>query len=233
MTDSRFPSPADVINRALDSRLAGTRVALPGRIESFDAATQLAKVKPLLQETSIGEDDSEIVESIGVLNNVPVQFPGGGGFVITFPVAAGDPCWLVFADRSLDKWKTAGTEVDPVDLRRHDLSDAVALLGVRSKAAALAEFDAAAAEFGKVGGLHVRVTGTAVHLGVNSGESATDAVALASKVDAQLSALKTTLAAWTPVPGDGGAALKAALATLFAPPSSWPASVASAVVKSK
>lgn len=57
-----------------------------------------------------------------------------------------------------------------------------------------------------------------------------DAVALASKVSTELTALKNAISAWVPVPGDGGAALKVALTTLFA---TWPASVASGKVKAE
>jgi hypothetical protein len=100
---------------------------------------------------------------------------------------------------------------------------------VRSKAGALAEFDAAAAEFGKVSGPHVRVTGTAVHLGVSSGENATDAIALASKVDSLFATLKTILNGVSAA-GPTGAALS------LAANAAWPTGVpstASAVVKSK
>jgi phage gp45-like len=43
-----------------------------------------------------------------------------------------------------------------------------------------------------------------------------DFAALASKVDQQLGDLKSALNAWTPVPNDGGAALKVAIATFAA-----------------
>lgn len=190
--DARTPTLAAVIRRALDLKLASVRVALPARIKTFNATTQLASVQPLLRESHEGEDGKEEVESLPVISDVPIQFPGAGGFVITFPVAVGDPCWLVFSDRSLDKWIETGNEVDPIDLRRHHLSDAVALLGVRSKAGALAEFDASNARFGKVGGPGVTLRSGEVHLGVNHNELAADAVACANKVKTELDALITS-----------------------------------------
>ena len=33
-------------------------------------------------------------------------FPGGGGFALTFPVAAGDECLVVFASRCIDDYET-------------------------------------------------------------------------------------------------------------------------------
>lgn len=53
-------------------------------------------------------------------------------------------------------------------------------------------------------------------------------VALANLVDSQFSALKSALQSWTPVAGDGGAALHTVLSSLF---SSWPSSVAAQKVK--
>jgi hypothetical protein len=197
--NKRSPTLAAVIARAVDLRLASVRVALPAKIKTFDPASQLASVQPLLRETFEDETDAEQVESLPVISHVPVQFPGAGGFVITFPVAEGDPCWLVFSDRSLDKWIEQGTEVDPVDLRRHHLSDAVALLGVRSKAGALAEFDASNARIGKVGGVGISLRTGELHLGVTNSESATEPVLLGNTY---ATAIKTYVdALWTAMSG--------------------------------
>lgn len=55
-----------------------------------------------------------------------------------------------------------------------------------------------------------------------------DSAALALKVATELGRLKSAIGSWTPVPNDGGAALKVILTALF---TSWPASVASAKIK--
>ncbi len=47
------------------------------------------------------------------------------------------------------------------------------------------------------------------------------ALPLATKAD--LEALRDAIVAWTPVGGDGGAALKVALTDLFTGPPAWPA----------
>lgn len=172
---NRSPSLAEVLRLALERQSRALRVGLPGRVERFDAANQLADVTPLLQETAFDESGNETLESLPVLTNVPVQFVGGGGYALTFPVAAGDPCWLTFSDRSLDEWIDRGGVVDPVDLRRHDLGDSVALLGVRAKPGKLAEFDSARAVFGNKGP-RVAVDGSIVHLGVAHNANAAQAV---------------------------------------------------------
>lgn len=116
----------EVIRKALEVFSADLHVGIPARIEKFDASTGLADVKPLVKDV----DPDGVSRSVPVVTNVPVHFPGAGGFRMTFPVKPGDPCFLLFSDRSLDVWLSKGGEVDPVDPRRHALSDAVAILGI-------------------------------------------------------------------------------------------------------
>ena len=80
------------------------------------------------------------------------------------------------------------------------------------------------------------VSGTATNLTIRAstllelGSSpATSFVSLASITDADLNQLKATLVSWTPVPGDGGTALKTLLTTLFS--TGWPTSTAATKVK--
>ena len=162
---------SEVMRTAIDRGIASVRVGLPGRIEKFDPATQLADVKPLLKE-SIEIDGVEQVEDLPVLPQVPVQFIGGNGYAITVPVVPGDLCWLTFADRSLDRWSGLNGVVDPVVLDRHSLTDAVAFLGIRNQPSKLSEFDNARAVFGNKGP-RVAVDGSAVHLGVMHQEAGT------------------------------------------------------------
>lgn len=207
----RDASIADVVRVALDAKAADLRVSMPGEIVSFDDATQLAEVRPLLRESHEGEDGAEITEELPVIPNVPVHMYGAGDLVLTFPVAAGDPCLLVFTDRSLDLWLERGSVVDPIDVRRHDLTDAVALVGVRAKPAALSGFDTDAAALRHTDGTGVYVRSGRVDLGV---KNASYAVALAEKVNSRLTHLETAFNAHmhptaalgppsppTPVPG--------------------------------
>jgi hypothetical protein len=129
--ENRSPSLASVIRKALDLAAAGINVSVPGRIQTFDPSTGLASVKPQIQDFYTDEDGNTIAVSVPVITSVPVQFPGAGGFRITFPVKAGDLCTLLFSDRSLAEWIDAlgANEVTPIDVRRHSLTDAVALMG--------------------------------------------------------------------------------------------------------
>lgn len=129
---SATPSIVDIIGRFIDGKVADINVAMPGIVVSYDAATQKADVKPSLQRGSLGDDGGRVSSSVAVISGVPVVFPGAGSYSITFPVAAGDCVLLVFSQRSLDRWVSRGGEVDTEDDRLHDLSDAIAIPGLRS-----------------------------------------------------------------------------------------------------
>lgn len=126
--NTRSPGLEEVLRAAVHQGLMDVHTALPGRVERYDPDKQKADVKPLLMRTVIHDDGTELSEALPVIPDVPVMFPRGGGFFISFPVEQGDFVLLVFCERSIDKYLAGyGTDTDPVDLRMHDLSDAVAI----------------------------------------------------------------------------------------------------------
>ncbi len=76
--------------------------------------------------------------------------------------------------------------------------------------------------------VHISFVGTDNRFG---SDNASKALALADAVKAQLDALSGAFSSWTPVPEDGGAALKTQIGILQAGPPVWPGSVASSVVQ--
>jgi len=132
-----------------------------------------------------------------VLTRVPVQVAGGGSFALSFPIKQGDECLLIFGDRSIDNWFIKGGDQDPVDLRRHALSDAVAIVGIRSKPSKLADYDGDRAVLGKQGGKKIALEQGMVHLGVDHAESASAFVALANLVNDRLDKIQQKFDAHT------------------------------------
>ncbi len=130
---ARTPTLAEALTGALDSRLSDVFTALPGRVEKYSSSTRRADVKPLIKRTTLDEEGNRIAESLPVITDVPVMFPGSGGVRVSFPVAVGDVVLLVFASASLDKWLDRGGEVDPLSDRRHSLSDAIAIPGLTAR----------------------------------------------------------------------------------------------------
>lgn len=119
--------------------MQSARVMLPGIVQSFDAeagtvSVRVATNEYLLVNTS---DDGIALETqatqLPLLTDVPILIPTAGGWSLTFPIKAGDECMLVFADTPLDVWfQNGGVNNNPVNQRRHSLSDPVAVFGVRS-----------------------------------------------------------------------------------------------------
>lgn len=126
---------ASVVKAGVENRLKELHTAMPGIVQSFDAVLQLASVQPAIKrifKTADGTTEILTPNDLPVLINVPVIFPRGGGFSLTFPVAKGNECLLVFCERSIDNWHKFGTVREPGARRFHHLSDATAFVGLSS-----------------------------------------------------------------------------------------------------
>ncbi len=135
MRDNNIATLASNIKQGVEARLKDLHTASPGIIESFNPSTQLATVQPAIRRIFVTRDgDTEILtpSDLPLLINVPVIYPRGGGFSITFPVKKGDECLLVFCERSIDNWHETGKVSKPAARRFHSLSDAVAYVGLSS-----------------------------------------------------------------------------------------------------
>ncbi len=215
------PSEAETIREIVRSEIARLHTSIPAVVLSYDRATQRATVQPVVR---FSRRDAETGERITYLAppvaNRPVVWPSSGTVSLTWDLSNGDPCVLVFSERSLDEWLTTGErDNEPQDPRRHHLSDAVVFPGGRSFADAL---PAAAYAAGAT-----VLRGADIRLGSSA---ATDAVSLSSLVASNLNALAAAFDAWVPAPGDGGTALKTLLTTLR---STWPTSTAASKVKAE
>ena len=115
-----------------ENYIQNARVAIPAIIVQFDPQKQTASVQPAIKDTLQGQS-----VALPELSDVPVQFPRAGGYSITFPVKAGDECLLVFSDMCIDGWWQSGGIQNQAEKRRHDLSDACAILGITSVPKAL------------------------------------------------------------------------------------------------
>lgn len=123
-------SLAELLRMALDDRQIDLHVAMPARVEAYDAARQTVEVTPQLNRALPDGAGNQIHERLPKLVDVPVVFPRCGRFSMTFPLAAGDFVLLVFAERSLAAWRAIGAQCDPGDLGMHGLDGAVALPGL-------------------------------------------------------------------------------------------------------
>lgn len=109
------------------------RVAVPGIVQSFDSVAQTVVVQPALRERVIDQLGNVSMVNLPLLLDVPIVMPRSGGFALTMPIATGDECLVVFADMCIDAWWSLGGVQNQAEKRRHDLSDAVAIMGVWSQ----------------------------------------------------------------------------------------------------
>lgn len=117
-----------------------------GTIQSFDATKQVASVTINYVMTNFRFDDVSSVyesytQSYPVIAQAPVIVLGGGNTALTFPIAVGDECLVLFNDRDLDNWFAGSSNSANATLRLHSFSDAVILVGLRSLPNVIMNYD--------------------------------------------------------------------------------------------
>ena len=110
--------------------------AMPGIVESFDPETQTVTVQPANAQ-------------LPLLRDIPVFFPGTRSSAITWMIEPGDECLVIFADSAIDRWFDSGEPAEPPLDRSHDLSDAFAFVGFRSRPNVLQNFPSEPSFFGQ------------------------------------------------------------------------------------
>lgn len=204
---SRSPSLAEFVTNAVESHARDAYHAGPAAVQSYNPATQTVVVQPQIKKQAVNPDGSQVAELRPTIGNVPVVWPTGGRFRISFPILPGDTGLLIYCDQSLDVWKSGGGIVDPADFRLNDINDAVFIPGLHPNNKPWTTPSSVAIQIGQDG-------------------AAPDFVATLKA----LQALATVFTSWTPAAGDGGLALKTLLTTLITT-NLWPAANVSKTVQ--
>lgn len=196
------PTEAELIARALESRLGDVYTAMPGIVQAYYPADQTADILPGVQRAIGTTDDGIAYEDLPIIPNVKVCFPRGGAFQISWPLNAGDSVILICSTYATAEWRQGDNSqtVAPGDLRLHSLGSAFCLPNLAIDSAAIPNAQASQNAF--------IIAGPMIILGA---ANATDAPSLASVVDANFKAVHDAIAGATTVPNDGGAALKTAI----------------------
>ena len=147
------PAETPTLNDLLDARIYRSMAAMHciglGTIQAFDEETQLATIslnyKRIVKDSIMAEnniDTKDEIKDYPLLINCPVIFLRGGVAKLTFPVVQGDECIIFFNDRDMDTWLDTGIKINPPNSERiHSLTDAIALVGISSKANPLEDFN--------------------------------------------------------------------------------------------
>lgn len=130
------PELADLIRNIKDDIFRSLNCVKIGSIQSFNQEKKTAKINLLFKRAI---NDKTI--SYPVLVDCPVFTLQGGGGSLQMPIAAGDTCLVLFADRNIDNWYSTGSEAAPGNQRCHDISDGIAIVGLNSLVSSLANYD--------------------------------------------------------------------------------------------
>lgn len=203
------PEWAELLQEAVAAGLLEVHTGMPGQVVAVhDGAgkRQFVDVRPCLRRAIEADEESAepfVEEELPILPRVPVGFPQGGGFFVSFPLIPGDFVYVVFAERSLDRFiatarKAQQKAISTGDIGTHSLDGAFALPNGPAPSANLLEgVSGTDLVIGLSGGttIHVKLNGE-IHLGSNA---AADYVALAALVKSELQALWDALGTHTHV----------------------------------
>ncbi len=100
---------------------------IPCIVQSYDAVKGTIECQPAIREKIINQNENIEYLNLPLLINVPVAFPSNNEYAVTFPISKGDECLVFFSDLSIDNFWEKGNVQNPIEDRRHDLSDGIAI----------------------------------------------------------------------------------------------------------
>lgn len=124
--EERINNLENLISNILSTVKSDIRVALPARVTGFDSSKQTISCIPTIREL-ININGVVEYKDLPELKDVPISIPRSGNWAITLPIKIGDECMVIFQDLCIDGWWSRGGIQNWNDLRRHDLSDAIAI----------------------------------------------------------------------------------------------------------
>ena len=131
----RYNHPLVEARALFENQMAEVWTALPAIVISFDAVAMTVVLQAAIQAKVLTSLNAQSYTDVTITNlvDVPVQFPSGGGYALTFPLAAGDEGIVVFSCRCIDKWWASGGVQPQAEMRMHDIADGMFIPGLRSQ----------------------------------------------------------------------------------------------------
>lgn len=188
---SRDYSLAEIVWEGIRTALTWLHVALPGRVKSYDATKGTADIELCAKLPVRSLQDVVAYFGLPAIPDVPVAWPSGGGYFVAMPLAVGDPVFLVFSDTAMGEYLETGQVSEPADVRRHSLGYPVCVPGgARPATKQLADLPTDGVIIGKDGAdQQIKITATDIKIG----KAAALHVAVAEKVDANITAIVSAL----------------------------------------
>lgn len=133
LQNERVANPEELQQLRIEQMLGNLRTASPGIVKEVNLGKQTVTVQLAIQGKMVDQTGVAKWVNMPLLTDVPIIWPRAGGFSLTFPVAVGDECLVIFGERCIDSWWQSGGVQKPIDDRQHDLSDAFAIFGPTSQ----------------------------------------------------------------------------------------------------
>jgi hypothetical protein len=129
-----IPSQKTILDELKSDILTNMNCINIGKIESFDETDQTASISLSIKSIeTIDANGLKVLKERPVLQKCPCVILSGGDASLTFPIKNGDTCLVLFNDREIDSWfEEQSGGIYPRSERKHDLSDAIALVGIRN-----------------------------------------------------------------------------------------------------
>lgn len=112
------------MNKAITESLSNTHTSTIAKVTKINGG--VISVKPVFKRV-VNDVDIELPEFV----DVPVLTLQGGNNYRIMPISVGDYALLIFTERCIDDWFVGGSDNKrPRELRMHDYSDAIAIVGL-------------------------------------------------------------------------------------------------------
>lgn len=122
-----FGNTDSIYESIISETMFRIRCAIPAIVQSYNPENNTVEAQPAIRERLIAEDGTVYYKELPLLINVPVVFPRANSCGITFRLKQNDECLVIFSDLSIDNFWVSGSIQNPVEVRRHDLSDGIAI----------------------------------------------------------------------------------------------------------
>jgi hypothetical protein len=117
-----------------------------GEIDSFDPAKQTATVRISYLRTIYKQGQNGVqtktTQAYPLIAECPVVSLFGSTSGLTMPIKPNDQCLVLFNDRDIDNWLNGLKNAEVASPRLHNLTDAFALVGIRSLDRVITNYDA-------------------------------------------------------------------------------------------
>ena len=181
-------SNVETLRRVIEARVTEIQVGIPAKVVSYDPVTQTCQAQPLVRR-AVTDIDGRKDEDLPELFEVPVAWPQGGGFALSFPLAAGDLVTLIATTWNAHTAFNTGEISNTSELVTQSISSVIAIPGWRSAAAPLVDPSATVMKIGRDGEDEtIEIDDTEIRIGAG----ATEAITRDDRLQTELTALRNS-----------------------------------------